>query len=90
MNQVAQEALSNVRTVKAFANERNEFDRFHAKNLLVYDTAVKLHMLDMFQAFFFGLGLNGINALILYNGAKLHKEGLITVGMISAFLLYMI
>ena len=34
--------------------------------------------------------MNGVNALIIYYGATLVKEGEISVGEITAFLLYMI
>lgn len=36
MNNVAEEAFSNVRTVKAFSNEEEEVLKFNEKNLIVY------------------------------------------------------
>ena len=42
MINLAEEAIVNIRTVKAFANEDKEVDRFYGGNLKVYNIRMKL------------------------------------------------
>ena len=76
--------------VKSFASETYEFDRFHKKNEEVYKMGRKKHMVEISIGVFFGMGINATNAAILWYGSVQYKEGELTVGDISAFLLYMI
>ncbi|VDI62092.1 ATP-binding cassette, subfamily B (MDR/TAP), member 10 [Mytilus galloprovincialis] len=86
--QIAEEKISNIRTVRAFGHETTEEDR--------YNTGIK-HVLDLtykealMRAMFFGsVGLAG-NCVVLsvfYYGGTMMTESQISVGDLSAFLLY--
>ena len=42
MNNVAEESFANVRTVKAFANEKNEIAKFDEGNVKVLNIGIKI------------------------------------------------
>lgn len=90
LGQVAEEAISNIRTVKAFACEQHEMDKFISKNHEAYKIGVSAAVLYGGLSFFTSASLYGCMAGVIYYGAKLNIEGGISVGSISAFLLYMI
>jgi len=46
LGQVSTEAISNVRTVKGFSNERNEEDKYRQINQKIYNIGKKIAMLD--------------------------------------------
>jgi ABC-type multidrug transport system fused ATPase/permease subunit len=76
--------------VKAFSTERIEYERFVAKNLEVYEYGQKSAVWAGLIQFVFMICFNSAMAGIIYYSSFLAKEGKITVGGISAFLLYMI
>ncbi|KAG8042265.1 hypothetical protein G9C98_004899 [Cotesia typhae] len=84
----AEEKISNIRTVKAFAQENNEIKRYSSK---LDDLLNLCYKESFYRGIFFGLtGLTG-NAIILsvlYYGGVMMSESTITVGNLSAFLLY--
>ncbi|XP_011698443.1 PREDICTED: ATP-binding cassette sub-family B member 10, mitochondrial-like [Wasmannia auropunctata] len=88
VNTTAEERISNIRTVKAFAQERREIDRYSAK---LQDVLKLCYKESLYRGMFFGLtGLSG-NAValsVLYNGVFMVSTGDITIGSLSAFLLY--
>jgi ATP-binding cassette subfamily B (MDR/TAP) protein 10 len=88
LNTTTEEKISNIRTVKAFAQEQNEIKLYRTKltNLL------KLCYKESFyRGMFFGMtGLSG-NAIVLsvlYYGETMLTNSTITFGNLSAFLLY--
>ncbi|XP_012233488.2 ATP-binding cassette sub-family B member 10, mitochondrial [Linepithema humile] len=88
LNTTAEERISNIRTVKAFAQERREIDRYSAK---LQDVLRLCYKESLYRGMFFGMtGLSG-NAIILsvlYNGIFMVSNSEITIGSLSAFLLY--
>lgn len=88
LNTTAEEKISNIRTVKAFAQESNEIKYYESKlnNLLAI-----CYKESFYRGMFFGLtGFSG-NAMILsvlYYGGVMISDSSITVGSLSAFLLY--
>ncbi|XP_015523457.1 ATP-binding cassette sub-family B member 10, mitochondrial [Neodiprion pinetum] len=88
LNVIAEERISNIRTVKAFAQEVNEIKKYSIK----LDDLLKLCYKESFyKGVFFGMtGLSG-NAIILsvlYYGGGMVSDSSLTVGNLSAFLLY--
>lgn len=88
LNTTAEEKISNIRTVKAFAQENNEVKIYSTK----LENLLKLCYKESFyRGIFFGLtGFSG-NAIILsvlYYGGVMISDETITVGNLSAFLLY--
>ncbi|KAK7488683.1 hypothetical protein BaRGS_00020136 [Batillaria attramentaria] len=86
--QLAEEKISNIRTVRAFAHERKECDAYNSK----IDEVLKLSYKEsLARGIFFGFtGLSG-NLIVLsvfYYGGIMMTESQITVGELSAFLLY--
>jgi len=90
LGQISEEAISNVRTVKAFANEANEIEKFRKANLEVYAIGMKSAVAYAGFTGFVQLAMNSCMAGVIYYGAILVKDGKITIGEISAYLLYMI
>lgn len=88
LNITAEERISNIRTVKAFAQEKRESDRYSAK---LNDVLKLCYKESFYRGLFFGMtGLSG-NAIILsvlYNGVFMVADSHITIGSLSAFLLY--
>jgi len=89
ISNIAEETFSNVRTVKAFATEQEESNRFRSGNVDVYNvgyTKAVWYGGFNFVANFF---VFGSMAAILVLGAKLCEQDKLTVGAITAFLFYM-
>lgn len=88
LNTTAEERISNIRTVKAFAQESNEIARYTTK---LNDLLQLCYKESFYRGLFFGMtGLSG-NAIILsvlYYGGSMITDSTITVGNLSAFLLY--
>ncbi len=85
----ASEAISNIGVVKSFANEPLEFRRFAADN----DTYVELNLERRKQVgymeAFVGLSADlGLAAVLVFGGYLVSRQDL-TVGQLSAFLLYL-
>nr|CAB3219623.1 ATP-binding cassette sub-family B member 9-like [Phallusia mammillata] len=86
--QMADERISNIRTVRSFGKESFECKMYSRKVNDVLQFALKEAKA---KAVFFGMtGLAGnlIMVLVLYNGGVMMHSGQITVGDLSAFLLY--
>lgn len=88
LNSTAEERIGNIRTVKAFAQEKREIDRYGAKLRDILELCYKE---SRYRGMFFGMtGLSG-NAIVLsvlYNGVFMVSNSDITIGSLSAFLLY--
>ncbi|CAL8111742.1 unnamed protein product [Orchesella dallaii] len=86
--QVAEERIANIRTVRAFSQETLENQAYESKILDVLKLSYKEALA---RGVFFGMtGLSGnfIILSVLYYGGSLVAEDAITVGALSAFLLY--
>jgi len=90
LGDISEEALTNIRTVKAFSTEGTESLKHEAKNKEVHDLGVAMAKYQAAFSFFLMFFLNASMAGIIFYGSVLYEEGEITVGAISAFLLYMI
>jgi ABC-type multidrug transport system fused ATPase/permease subunit len=90
MGSVSEEAISCIRTVKAFATEKFESERFKIFNERTYNLGVKQAMWNGCQYALWNLILNSAMAAIIYFGAVMVNNGNMTVGSLSSFLLYMI
>lgn len=86
--QVAEERISNIRTVRAFAQENKE--------IAAYNSKIE-HVLQLMQKEAAALGLfwgltgftgNLIILSVLYSGGIMMQSSMITVGELSSFLLY--
>ncbi|XP_061172212.1 ATP-binding cassette sub-family B member 10, mitochondrial-like [Saccostrea echinata] len=86
--QVAEERISNIRTVRAFAQENKEIENYNSKIE---------HVLQLMQKEAAALGLfwgltgftgNLIILSVLYSGGIMMQSSMITVGELSSFLLY--
>lgn len=88
LNTTAEEKISNIRTVKAFAQEINEIKTYETK---LNELLTICYKESLYRGMFFGLtGFCG-NAMILsvlYYGGVMISDSTITVGSLSAFLLY--
>lgn len=88
LNVIAEERISNIRTVKAFAQEGNEIKKYSIK---LEDLLKLCYKESLYKGIFYGMtGLSG-NAIILsvlYYGGVMVSNSSITVGNLSAFLLY--
>ena len=65
-------------------------EKFHKANLEAYEAGKSIAKVVGFQSFFSTFGINCCMALIIWYGSELVKKRKISVGDISAFLLYMI
>ncbi|XP_014259486.1 ATP-binding cassette sub-family B member 10, mitochondrial isoform X2 [Cimex lectularius] len=86
--QVAEERIANIRTVKAFSKELREVQAYHEK--LNYVLALALRE-SLARGIFFGMaGLSGnaVALIVLYSGGVMVSDNSLTVGGLSAFLLY--
>lgn len=88
LNTTAEEKISNIRTVKAFAQETNEVKIYQTK---LKDLLQLCYKESWYRGLYFGLtGLSG-NAIILsvlYYGGCMLSDATLSVGNLSAFLLY--
>ena len=85
----AEESLSNIRTVKAFADEKQCFAKYNSESIKVYEWANRMAKL---WGFFMGqlqiLGAGSL-AIVCFSASVLYKNQEISLGTITAFLLYM-
>ena len=85
---VADEALSNIRTVRSFAREAQETSRFGAKVDEVFKLGRRLALAyGVFQGASGFAGWSAV-ALVLWYGGTLVLEGIMSVGDLMAFMLY--
>ncbi|XP_011308047.1 ATP-binding cassette sub-family B member 10, mitochondrial [Fopius arisanus] len=88
LNTTAEERIGNIRTVKAFAQESNEIKRYSKR---LEELLSLCYAESWYRGVFFGLtGFSGyvIILSVLYYGGVMLAESAITVGNLSAFLLY--
>mmetsp|Transcript_34457 Transcript_34457/g.89233 ORF Transcript_34457/g.89233 Transcript_34457/m.89233 type:complete len:423 (-) Transcript_34457:2051-3319(-) len=87
---IAEESISNVRTVRSFGCEEQESNRYKKSMDEVYKTAKKLAILyGIFQAIAGFVGL-GIVAAALWVGGKMVVDEELTIGNLVSFLIYSI
>ncbi len=87
-NEVAEEAISGVRTVRAFAAEPREVARYRERNELAFDKAARRALAyGGFQGVMGFAGMGAV-ALVVWYGGGLVLTGALTVGDLTAFLLY--
>ncbi|XP_071800167.1 ATP-binding cassette sub-family B member 10, mitochondrial-like [Asterias amurensis] len=86
--EVAEEKVSSVRTVRAFAQEDREKRAYSVAVQNVLNLATRESFL--WGAFYAAMGLssNFIILAVLYNGGSMMQDAQITVGSLSSFLLY--
>ncbi len=88
MLSVLTDAIPGVRVVKAFAQEQREIDRFQRSNQHVLDSNVRVNRLWAFfsptVSFLSDMGI----LIIWIFGAWRVSQGIVTVGMLAAFLAY--
>ncbi|MBK8486958.1 MAG: ATP-binding cassette domain-containing protein [Chitinophagales bacterium] len=87
-NVAVEETLQNIFTVKAFSNENYESKRYKGFLERVVETGIKGAMNRGAFTTFLILGLFGGFVLVLWYGTLLMKEGEITAGTLTAFMLY--
>ncbi len=89
-NTIAEETLQAIASVKAFANEDFEMDRFNASNRRILGAAMATAKWRALLGAFFVSALFGGVILILWFGAHLLQKGEISVGVLTRFILYTI
>uniref|UniRef100_A0A8D9EE78 ATP-binding cassette sub-family B member 10, mitochondrial n=1 Tax=Cacopsylla melanoneura TaxID=428564 RepID=A0A8D9EE78_9HEMI len=86
--QVAEERVSNIRTVKAFSQEKLEMANFNTKMNELLELANREALAKGIFFGFTGLSGNAIILSVLYYGGVMVSDETITVGNLSSFLLY--
>lgn len=86
--QVAEERISNIRTVRAFAQEVKESRRYNGKVDSVLHLAYKEAVAKAAFFGFTGFSGNMIAVTVLYSGGHMMSEAQLTVGDLTSFLLY--
>ena len=86
--EVAEETISGIRTVRAFAREEAETDRYRARVENVFDLARKRARIGAFfgggMSFAFGVAV----AVVLWFGGSLLVDGTMSIGELTQFVLY--
>lgn len=88
LSNTAEEKISSIRTVKAFAQEINEMDKYNSK---LQDVLTLSYKESLVSGLFFGMTNFSGNLIILsvlYYGGFMLSDSAITVGNLSAFLIY--
>lgn len=88
LNTVAEENLTGVRTVKAFAREKHEISKFLSHNQRYYDLNMAQSKLFVKYHPYLSLITKLLPIIILLIGGYLFKNGEITLGDLSAFIEY--
>lgn len=88
LTKIADEKLSNIRTVRSFAQEANEMKRYNDQAEVVYQYGMKEAYAS--GIFYGAAGLAGNLTIIslLYYGGMMVQIGTITVGELTSFFLY--
>jgi subfamily B ATP-binding cassette protein MsbA len=85
----ASEAISNIGVVKSFANEPLEFRRFASENSLYVDLNLERRKQVGYMEAYVGLSADlGVAAVLVFGGYLVSRQEL-SVGELSAFLLYL-
>jgi len=87
-NQIAEERISNIRTVKAFSQENKEMLHYGEKMRKVLHLSIKESLMRGLFFAMTGFSGNFIIISVLYSGGLLVSEQAISVGDLSSFLLY--
>ena len=90
MNNIAEESFSNIRTVKAFSNEKEEMAKYYKINNVSFKIGVKQSFFNAFYQLISKALLYGSIAVVVYVGSHLYRSGDITIGQLSTFLFYML
>lgn len=86
--EVAEESISGIRTVRSFAQEPLEIERYHRAVWRSFGYAqVRTRFIAWFQGVSSFAGFSAL-ALVLGYGGRLVLEGALTVGELTAFILY--
>ncbi|WP_245920120.1 ABC transporter ATP-binding protein [Melittangium boletus] len=87
-NEVAEESLSGIRTVRSFAAERHEVERYQSATERAYDVARR--RIKQSSYFLAGASSAGYlsSAVVLWYGGRLVLDGKMTVGNLTSFLIY--
>jgi ATP-binding cassette subfamily B protein len=87
-NEVAEEGLSGIRTVRSFAAERHEVERYRSATERAYDIA--RHRVRQSAVFMAAVSSAGYlaSAVVLWFGGRLVLDGKMTVGNLTSFLIY--
>ena len=87
-NEVAEESLSGIRTVRSFAAEHHEVERYRSATERAFDVARR----RVRQSSFFLAGASSAgyisSAVVLWYGGRLVLDGLLSVGSLTSFLIY--
>ncbi|KAI9362882.1 P-loop containing nucleoside triphosphate hydrolase protein [Pilaira anomala] len=88
ITKVAEERISSIRTVQAFAKEVSEEKRYGLRVQEVFGLAKKEALAS--GAFFGGAGLSGNLAVlaVLWSGGQMVMDNVITIGELTSFMLY--
>lgn len=86
--QVAEERISNIRTVRAFGQEMKEIERYKDSVEDVFKLAKKEALARAVFFGFTGLSGNAIMLSVLYSGGMMMTSAQISVGDLTSFLLY--
>ena len=89
MSSVAEETLSNIRTVRAFSNEEGEIRRFEAGNSEVYRVDRKKTLYTASYSFLTTILLYGSMGAVMFCAVRLYLHDKLTRGSIATFLLYL-
>ena len=89
MNTLAEESISNIRTVKAFANEPEEILKYSKGNDFVYSAGKKKALTNAIFQFVTQAMLYSAMAAVIYISSLLYQKGTISTGVITSFLFYM-
>ncbi|XP_050533666.1 ATP-binding cassette sub-family B member 10, mitochondrial [Daktulosphaira vitifoliae] len=87
-NQVAEEKISNIRTVKVFSQEKKEMFRYEEKMNEVLGLSVKESLMRGLFFAMTGFAGNFVIIAVLYSGGLMVSEQAITVGELTSFLMY--
>ncbi len=87
-NTVVEETLQNINTVKAFTNESLEYNRYKSEMGKVVDTSLKLAKYRAAFASFIIVVLFGVIFFILWYGATMVQNDMMTIGQLVSFISY--
>lgn len=86
--EVAEETLAGIRTVRAFAREETEADRYASRVEQVFQLARKRARLGATFSGFMGFAFGGAVAVVLWYGGTLLVDGTMSIGELTQFVLY--
>lgn len=87
-NTIVEETLQGIASVKAYANEFFELQRYRQKTQQVAETAIKGGHYRAAFASFIVLGLFGAVVAVIWRGSILIGQGLMDAGQLFSFVLY--